>query len=205
MDTARIRQGSIEEARRLGYEVNPELPLLDFDLRLRGQDEVVLRCLARYAAVAAAYGFDRAAAWEWLKQEGLADVLASTEREFLDGGIGEGPKAGVESLWVLCWALGLVNVLDFGQICGDNLVGLFPDLKVDADPDPFVAKAELRPQEEIAQALDLAYCLHWSINQASLSGGDVPGQIPSYVVIERRHALEWLAGDADWDEVSLDT
>ena len=35
-----------------------ELPLLDFDLRLRRRDDIVDRCLARYVAVAVAYGFD---------------------------------------------------------------------------------------------------------------------------------------------------
>lgn len=71
MDPAQIREETLQEARRLGYQASSELPLLDFDLRLRDEDEVVRRCLARYAAVAVAYGFDRGRAWEWLKRESL--------------------------------------------------------------------------------------------------------------------------------------
>lgn len=194
------------EARRLGYEVSAELPLLGFDVRLRDQDEVVRRCLARYVAVAVAYGYGRDRAWAWLKREGLDDALAPSEREFLDGGgDADAMKAGVESLWALCWVLGFVGDLDFSKICGDNLISLFPDLKTGDAAGPFMAEARLRSLGEIAAAVDLAYCLHWAITSVGLSGKKLPGRVPPYVVIERRHALEWALSDEDWDEVPLDT
>jgi hypothetical protein len=206
MDPAAIRDESIAVAGRLGHQVSTELPLLDLDVRLRGQDEVVRRCLAQYVAVAVAYGYGRDRAWAWLKREGLSDEVAPSERSFLEGaGDADTTKAGVESLWTLCWALGIVGYLDFSKLCGGNLVRLFPDLKIDDAAGPFMAKARLRSLDEIAAAVDLAYCLHWAITNAGLSGQKLPGRVPPYVVIERRHALEWMLSDEDWDEVPLDT
>lgn len=206
MDPELIREETVQEARRLGYEVSSELPLLDFNLRLRDEDEVARRCLARYAAVAVAYGFDRGRARDWLKCEGLAEALATSERDFLDGQDDvDPPKAGVESLWALCWALGFVASLDFGQICGDELISLFPDLRAGDEPRQFFTRARLRPLAQIAAAVDLAYCIHWSITQTAMSSEKGSGQVPVYVIVERRRTLEWLVGDESWDRVSLDT
>ena len=41
-----IRKTSLVSAKKLGYEVNPALPLLDNDLKLRSQEEIVARSLA---------------------------------------------------------------------------------------------------------------------------------------------------------------
>lgn len=132
--------------------------------------------------------------------------MATTERDFVDGQDDvEPPKAGVESLWTLCWALRLVANLDFGQTCGDELISLFPDLKTGDDAGRHFKRARLRPLTQIAAAVDLAYCVHWSITQAAMSGEKQSGRVPAYVVVERRHALEWLVGDEAWDEVRLDT
>ena len=109
------------------------------------------------------------------------------------------------SPYAFAWALGLRTTLDFGSICDDGLIGEFPDLKKMAPAAPFLARARLRTADELACALDLAYCIHWAITAAVLEGDDVPGQVPGYVVIERRWALEWVLSDADWDEISLDT
>lgn len=38
-----------------------------------------------------------------------------------------------------------------------------------------------------------------------LAGHRRTPQIPEYVVVERRHALEWIIGDSAWDDVELDT
>ena len=205
MDTEALRQESVEEARRLGCELNPGLPLLDSDLRLRSQDDAVRRCLARYAAVAVAYGFGRRPAKKWLKRERLTDALAGTELAVLKGGDADFLRPGVESLWAFCWAFGLVERLDYSAICGDNLITLLPDLKSAEPSAPFFDKARLRPLEEVAGAVDLAYSLHWALAEAGLTGGATLGRVSPLVVVERRHALEWLIGDEDWDDVPLDT
>ena len=205
MDTAAIRIASLAEARRLGYQVSPGLPLLDSDIRLRSLDDVLRRCLARYVAIAVAFGLDRSSAWPWIKRHGLADSLAPSELGYVQNGIEAGLKVGVESLWAMCWAVGIVGRLDFGELCGNDLITRFPDLTLGEDPSEFVGRAKLRSRDEIASSLDLAYCLHWSLRQAVLLGSEEPGRVPGYVVEERRRALEWLFSNEPWDLVSLDT
>ena len=62
-----------------------------------------------------------------------------------------------------------------------------------------------RPQEAILSQFDLAYCLHWAVRDAMLKGQAVPGKLSGNAIIERRRALEWVAGEEAWDEVLLDT
>jgi hypothetical protein len=80
-----------------------------------------------------------------------------------------------------------------------------PDLKGNASSADFQSNAKLRPDEEIAAACDLAYCIHWAVRQSHLKGVKMSGKVQPYVVVERRRALEWLLTDASWEEVALDT
>jgi hypothetical protein len=82
---------------------------------------------------------------------------------------------------------------------------MLPNLKVSQSSGDFRKKAHPRPLEQVVAACDLAYYLHWAIRQAELSGKQPPGNLKSYVVVERRRALEWLLSKEDWDEVPLDT
>jgi hypothetical protein len=99
-----------------------------------------------------------------------------------------------------------VDELDFGRRCDDDFIAKLPNLKTGEPAAGFRRRARLREADEIGAELDLAYCLHWAVREASLAGNaPPPGMVPSYVVVERRRALEWLAGKDDWDATSLDT
>jgi Domain of unknown function (DUF4272) len=62
----------------------------------------------------------------------------------------------------------------------------------------------LRPDAEVLDELDVAFCLTWGCAEANLRQQPVPGDVRDYVIWERRRALEWLMGD-DWDNPSYDT
>jgi hypothetical protein len=202
------RRRSIADAERLGYGQPIDLPLLDDDLTPRSHGDVAHRCLALFTAVAVAYGFPRSKARAWTEREGLRKALTPSERAFLDAETsGDAPsfQQSVEALWALAWALGRVDGLDFAEPCADDFVGLFPNVKVGEPIDGFVEAARLRPIDQVAAALDLSYCLHWTVVQARLDGRSSPGRVEAWVVTQRRHALEWLVAPDEWDEVSLDT
>lgn len=207
MDRRRLRDGSIRTAAGLGATVPASLPLLDTDLRLRSGDEVAARLLAMNAVAAVAYGFDRAKATEWLRQETLNGALTDTERRFVVDGEGfpDPFRAQIEGMWALAWAIQLVSEMDLAKNCDDRFAAMLPNLKRAESSVTLRASAKLRSEEEIAAACDLAYCLHWSINQAKLDGGALPPKLKANVVIERRRALEWLLSSEEWDEVPLDT
>ena len=119
-----------------------------------------------------------------------------------------------ESLWVLLWALGIVEELSFpNEICDCDLImdtmGEFEGL------DDFMAHTTLRPIEEILQALDLHYRYHWTTVNARIYRSDLAG-LDEDIVMERRAGLEWLCckgqendnltdSDNAWDHPELGT
>lgn len=207
MDVATIRRQSIKTASSLGYPVHEVLPLLDRVQGARTSDGTVARLLCLHAAAACAYGFDEPEALDWLRQERAFDDLAPSERRFLESGDGDPDrfKVRIEGMWALAWTLGLVAKLDFGKGCDKDFVRLLPDLHTAQSSSGLRAKVKPRSSDEILEACDLAYCLHCWTRQAQLGNRRVPGKVPPFVVEERRRALDWLLGDVDWDEVSLDT
>jgi hypothetical protein len=192
-----IRKQSNETASRLGYSTNSALPLLDEVQNVRTNDESVKRLLCLNAVAACAYGFDKHKAVDWLRQEGAFDEMATSERRFIENSEGDPIRfqVQVEGLWALAWALGLVPQLDFGEDCDDNFVMLMPNLRNGETSDVLRSKIVPRTTAEILAACDLAYCLHWAIREALLTGGKLPGDVQLYVIEERRRVLEWLIGE----------
>lgn len=206
MDMRKLRQGSWEVVKNLGFVANEALPLLD-DLTIRrSKDEVVDRVFAIHCLGASSFGFDRQKALAWLEREGSLEVLTSTEREFLSGSqMNPTPfMEQIEGMWALCWSLNVVPDLDFSKPCSDDFVKLLPDLKKDEAGAAFRGKASLRDSEEVVAKCDLAYCLHWGVVHAGLTR-KLKKAIKPYVIVERRRALEWLLSEESWDEVPLDT
>jgi hypothetical protein len=104
-----------------------------------------------------------------------------------------------ESLYVLEWALGLVDQLPYpgAPVDAASTVATLIEMR----------GPQLRSSAEILDALDMHYRLHWHIRQARLKKqGDTPG-VDADVVMERHHALNWLVrfGHAPWDDVDTPT
>jgi hypothetical protein len=207
MDLKRIRNESIQVAKRLGVDVPPTLPLLDTGLETRNADQVVSRILAMNAVAAMAYGFDKAKAASWLNQEALNDSLSEQEKHFVFEGKGQPDrfKGQIEGMWALAWAMGIVSELNFSKDCDNGFATTLPNLKRSQSSAIFRKRIDPRPLEQVVAACDLAYCLHWAIRQAELGGKRPPANLKTYIVVERRRALEWLLSKDVWDEVSLDT
>lgn len=208
MNLQEIRNRSIRRAAELGYPVNENLPLLDQPKMLQGKDEVVDRTLALFGAVAHSYGFPAQAVKSWLQSENLTESLSPSERNFLDSS----PKdqqatfqGYVEALWALAWVLEINPSLDFEALCSNDFIHLFPNLKTGESGKAFRDRAALMPQDKIIEKADLAYCLHWGVMHTEVSGKQHSGEVPPYVIVNRRKALDWVIGDDAWDEVPLDT
>lgn len=207
MDLNSIREQSLQAASRLGFSVNKSLPLLDEAETTRTAEEIVKRLLCLHAVAACSYGFDRTKARVWLEREGAWGDLVAVERQFIESGQGDAAqfKIQVEGMWALAWALGIVRQLDFGKDCDSKFAMTLPNLKIGEGSDALRSKIKPRPASEIIAACDLAYCLHWAVRQAQLTGSKPPGKVQPYVIEERRRALEWLLSNDPWDEVMLDT
>jgi hypothetical protein len=202
-----LRQASLRKATALGYPPAITLPLLDESLRLRSGREITERALTLSGVVAASYGFPRERVTEWLQGEGLEATLGKAEAAFLQGKLGDAQpfQVQVESLTAFAWALGFLGAIEFDKPSPRHLVSIFPDFKRSQSSIHFRDKAKLRDQNDVLRACDLAYCLHWGINQKLIDKKPLPGELPPHVVIERRRAIEWMLSSEAWEDVSLDT
>lgn len=204
MTPALIRRSSFEVASALGFPQAASLPLLEADLPLRNQAAVVARCLAMFVVLAAEYGFPSDQAAAWLEQHDLRDELTPTEAAFLAG---EARRSGcsVEALEVLAWALRQTDTLNLVEPCSEDLVTLFPHLDRLTGTPRFQRPCMLRPQAVVLRSLDLAYCLHWGLVQATLDQTPIQMSVPGQALVDRRRALEWLLATEAWDDLDMST
>jgi len=215
IDMSRVRTASVRRAKALKYPINAALPHRAIGrMRMRSQQEIIHRTVALQMVFALRFGFDRDRGLAWLRCNGHREWFTGGETEFLDNDIGRIPKesiqrieAQVECQWALAWVLGFIRKLSFKSYCGDNLVHMFPNFKIDESMEAFLArsKPKRRSIEEVIEMEDLAYCLHWGIVESRIQLKRAPGKVDPYVIIERRRALSWVLGDGPWDDMPMDT
>jgi len=223
---ARYERVRAELERRKVPTLSYALHLDDAAVKLREPAEVARRVLVLSAVTLLADGSPRAQALELIESRGLWDAVSPVERAFLEGDADDPDAARkllwrLEDLWVLLWALGDYEELGWpGGMC--DVPRLSERLhEHEADPD-FVAKAALRPREEILDVAQLTMLIHWAVRDAWIHKRQVPEDLdwagganmvpvthcPAVgVVEERHHALNWLIRfeDADWDDVQTPT
>lgn len=112
-----------------------------------------------------------------------------------------------ENLFVMEWALGLVDELDFpDHICDVPLtVRLLNDCSTIAD---ILKKSNPKSKSELLDECDLIFCLDWSCVDTRIHRLPAPAGMDKGVVYERHKSLNWLVGyddRADWDDVGTDT
>jgi hypothetical protein len=207
-DPVAVRELSWRQVRQdEGLRSNPDLPLLDSNLRIRQSAEAVgARLLCMHAVAAHALGFPLEATCAWVDREGLRNSLSDTERRFLAGTDQKyvvAMQIQVNSIYALAWCASLISDFSAYRRMPDDLVSRLPDLLKSESSYSFRTRIVLRSREEILPQLDAAYCYHWAWQDARSSLKRM------YVIPEpieyRRKALEWMVGGGEWDEVSLDT
>ncbi len=208
---ALVRKAASEAALAArGITVADSLPALvcEEELTLRERDDVVDRARALLLVALRA---ESVASGEPIPVDTLLNkmplgdnALSPLEREFLDL---EGPSQHecaqftwrYESLYLLEWALGLVDELPYpAEACDTaSTVATLIEMRGPA----------LRSATEILDALDLTYRLHWFIRQERLKKSVETKGIDADVVMERHRTLNWLVRfqHAPWDEVDTPT
>lgn len=206
------KERSEQRLKELRIPINPHLPQIESEeeVTLRLPREVAQRAVVLATAVAYSQGLGRSQALEFLDNWKLWEAVTPLEKAFF---LDEHPAHQrlinfswrVESLWVLLWALGLVEKLSFPSSVCD--VQKTVEMVVEHSVEGFVNNAKLRPLAEILDEADWIYRLDWAVVDANLKGQALPGDLISGVVYERHYALNWLIGymDQEWDEVTTDT
>lgn len=104
-----------------------------------------------------------------------------------------------ESLYLLEWALGLVDSLPFPDAPCDSASTAATLISMRGP--------QLRSATEILDALDLHYRLHWHVRQKRLKKQGEAEGVDADVLMERHRALNWLVRfeHAPWDDVDTPT
>ena len=142
---------------------------------------------------------------------GAKGLLTPEETDFVENGLGDQSKRSqfswrYERSWVLLWALGHIEELDYQpSICDvPKLAGFLRDKSVQ----DLIEISKPRSKKEILDEADLIYRLHWAVTEERVNGSfELPSEIEKGVVLERHSALNWLIGymDQSWDEITTDT
>jgi Domain of unknown function (DUF4272) len=213
---ARDRQArSEEELGQFGVRTPSTLPpvVSEIDVVLRSAQEVARRALALFVvALRAESLMSPELAVAELRQKRPLACRALTPKECLFVNDEKPNQEKItnfvwryEALWILAWALGLVDVLCYPSETCD--VDFLSKTFLATDEEALVKNAKLLPTETLLDALDLHFRLNWLVRQrqggkpadGEMGGNDLdPG-----VVLERHYALNWLVqhGGAEWDDV----
>ncbi|MDE7395362.1 MAG: DUF4272 domain-containing protein [Clostridiales bacterium] len=217
MDNKQRREKTITELKKQNIAFNTYLPILESDVKLKDKATVCRRAVANMLAIQHACDFangddvkeSRKFFKRLLKSYGVAKDLLPIEESVFKGKCTEQDVTNViwtyEANWVLLWALGKIETLDFPKdVCKTEEA--IAAIQSFAHVDDFIKDCELRSPDEILDALDQYYCYHWACVEKRIKPDTNIGELNPDVVVERRKALEWLiSGESDWNEISLDT
>lgn len=112
-----------------------------------------------------------------------------------------------ENLYVMEWALGLIDELDFPDHICDVPAAVRNMNKFDSLQD-LIDQSKMRSKRELLDQCDLIFCLNWACVDTRVMQLPAPAGMQGGVVAERHKSLNWLCGDGDsspWDEVGTDT
>lgn len=200
----------------------------DDEVSMQSAQDVARRTLVLWAVELRAEGMPQEEALKIIERLDLWDSVSPEEKRFLqdddpDPAESEQLVWRLESIWVLLWALGYIEELEWpsGMCDVPKLVEILEPHEASVD---FIHKAKLRSSAELLDAQDLIMRIHWAIRDAHLNqGGMIPEDLDwSHdeehvhvtmsaavgVVEQRHHTLNWLVkflAPRDWDHVDTPT
>lgn len=227
MESAKRRERSMELIRNRHIYVPAWLPLLESEeeVRLRSAEATAGRAIALLGVALYSEGIlyegeghmDEKEAFRFVQENvldrfGAERYLSPKERAYL-----ENPDSTeqerihfswqYENLFVMEWALGLIEELPFPQeICDVPLAVRV--LKGFNSMEELLKGVTLRSADQILDAADLIFRLDWACVDARMNGLPAPGGMEGGITVERHKSLNWLIGfdnSADWDEVDTPT
>ena len=183
------------------------------ELEFRTAEEVAQRLLALIAVVWRANSNEELAQQgiAWAAKHSIDTFLSPLEQRFVFDAqrpdqsdiVNFGWRA--EAMIPLIWALGGIPLLPPSHERAD--IWRIPLVQqARQSPADFIARARLRPENEVGVEEDRLYNEHWHVVDAQLHRRPVPDSLDAGIVVERRYALSWMIGyGTSWDEVPIDT
>lgn len=200
----------------------------DEEVQLQTAQDAARRTLVLWAVVLRSEGMPQEETLGLIERLDLWDSVSAEEKRFLHDDEPDAEECRrrewrLESIWVLLWALGYLDELDWpSEMC--DVPKLAKILEPEESNPNFIAGARLRSAAEILDAQDRVMRIHWAIRDALLHrGGMIPENldwsqdgewIPVTlsaavgIVEEWHYTLNWLVkylDPRDWDHVDTPT
>lgn len=208
MELARKKSLSLLSERSI--PAHPYLPLLEMT-SLKSPFEVGQKIVTLYSLAGLANGADGRLVKEWLIAENCWGFLSDAEKSMFSSVNLSREELNElswkqESLYALCWCVSIIDNMTWPSVEAD-LSEVFSHIPPEVSVSSFVGSLVLKKEKDIVQMLDLYYCLHASAIHPELwERGEVSSQLKIEVILERRHALEWVFSKTiQWDDITLDT
>jgi hypothetical protein len=218
-DPRDVRAASLDELARLGLPWPPDgFPLVwepGDGVALRSATEVEARLAILTVVLSRCFGMPPELAMQWLLEGRLVQRLTPPEWQFVAANEGDQLVFALhlEAMYGLAWVLGLTPSLDPHQPPPPDLMRRLPDLPNGESFTGWRSRTLAAPREpaEAAALLDLYYCLDWAYLHAEREHRQLPGELDSNAIGQRRWALEWAVvfsgpyhdGPAGWEEIDL--
>jgi hypothetical protein len=185
---------------------------IEFNTKLvsRTPKQVGKRILGLLAIIEMAHPKKDLEAPNWLKENSVRKFLSPEEKEFFNSPIKDKNLRiqfswRVEALASLLWA---AKVLDEMPPLNEmfHITTLNKIEAIYKNPSKFIKEIELRPNSVIAEMEEHLIHQHWRVRDAQLFEKEMPKELNSSIVYERRYGLSWLVGSGkNWDDVPTDT
>ena len=201
--------------KQYNIKLNPHLPHIESEeeITLRTSYEIAARAtILALTNVVAFDGMTTDQAIECLKENKLWHEVTLEEKDFLAHPTQE--KKNKESwkcecIWVLLWALQVINDLEFpDHLCDLNVIAdsNYPIHDYENLQDYIKRPWKIRSKKEILDAADMYYRMNWACVDARINGRTIE-TLNCGVVYERQYALNWLINymNQDWDNITCDT
>lgn len=206
-----IKKKSEERIKRYGANINPYLPLLDYQ-GVRNKDEIINRVTIMAGMVYIAHQAPPLVIRNWIDNQGLYQYVTQFEKRILKKNEGEVTseeilklKWYVESLWALVWVLGINKNFLIDESVGDDLIQMVPDVRKKQNLSTLKNNTLMLNEKEIYEQADLYYRVHWHCVDARLKGLN-SSKFDEGTIMERRKALDWVITPVEeWDEIDLST
>ncbi len=216
------KKRSIEILKAHNVPYIPHLPMIATadQVRVRTVEEIARRAVTCLLAIQVAcdaagapgnFKKSRKYFGEKLTEFGLEGCLTTKEQKIFKGKCNNQDFVNMtwkyEAYWVLLWALGIVDQLEYPSEACDCEFGINAVAECES-MEEFIEKTKLRDIAEILDEADLIFRYDWACVDARIHEEEAPAGLDPDVVYERHCGLNWLIdadGADDWDNVATDT
>lgn len=223
LDEAQMRKKrSIEILKAHNVPYIQHLPVIEIanNVKIRTVEEIAQRAVTCLLAIQVAcdaagapgnFKKSRKFFGEKLIELGLEGFLTQKEQKIFKGKCNNQDFVSMtwkyEAYWILLWALGIVEQLDYPSEACDCEFAIHAVADCNSMND-FMKKVKLRDISEILDEADLIFRYDWACVDARIHDEEAPAGLDPDVVYERHCGLNWLI-DADgadnWDNVATNT